>query len=78
MVRVTTDCGEHQLWLAVRVSIVALFLVGCQEKEADSSKACLTGYDSSRFDQCVAGCIKCEHGVTTTCSTSCTLKGARK
>ena len=27
--------------------------------------------------QCVAVCIACERGVTTTCSTSCTLKGAR-
>jgi hypothetical protein len=27
--------------------------------------------------QCVAACIACERGVTTTCSTSCTLKGAQ-
>jgi hypothetical protein len=27
--------------------------------------------------QCVAVCIACESGVITTCSTSCTLKGAR-
>jgi hypothetical protein len=27
--------------------------------------------------QCVAVCIACERGVVTTCSTSCTLKGAR-
>ena len=27
--------------------------------------------------QCVAACITCDRGVTTTCSTSCTLKGAR-
>jgi hypothetical protein len=26
--------------------------------------------------QCVAACKKCQHGITTTCSTSCTLKGA--
>ena len=28
------------------------------------------------MDQCVAACIKCNRGTTTTCSTSCTLKGA--
>ena len=27
--------------------------------------------------QCVAVCIACERGVMTTCSTSCTLKGAQ-
>jgi hypothetical protein len=27
--------------------------------------------------QCIAACIKCEKGVTTTCATSCYLKGAR-
>jgi hypothetical protein len=26
--------------------------------------------------QCVAACIACERGVTTTCSTPCMLKGA--
>jgi hypothetical protein len=25
----------------------------------------------------VAVCIRCDHGTRTTCSTSCTLKGAR-
>jgi hypothetical protein len=27
--------------------------------------------------QCVGACIACERGVITTCSTSCTLKGAQ-
>jgi hypothetical protein len=26
--------------------------------------------------QCVAVCIDCERGIVTTCTTSCTLKGA--
>ncbi len=34
-------------------------------------------YDEKNFDQCIAACIKCEHGVTTTCATSCRLKGAK-
>jgi hypothetical protein len=34
------------------------------------------GYNSKSMDQCVAVCKKCDRGVTTTCTTSCTLKGA--
>ena len=33
-------------------------------------------YNPKDIKQCVAVCIACERGVTTTCSTSCTLKGA--
>jgi hypothetical protein len=36
-----------------------------------------SAYNPKAIDQCVAVCIKCDHGVMTTCSTSCTLKGAR-
>lgn len=35
-----------------------------------------TPYNPKDLKQCVAVCIACERGVTTTCSTSCTLKGA--
>jgi hypothetical protein len=34
-------------------------------------------YNPKDAKQCVAVCIACDHGVTTTCSTSCMLKGAR-
>ena len=34
-------------------------------------------YNPSSLEQCVAACKKCDHGITTTCTTSCTLKGAR-
>jgi hypothetical protein len=34
-------------------------------------------YNPKDMKQCVAVCIACERGVITTCSTSCTLKGAR-
>jgi hypothetical protein len=34
-------------------------------------------YDPKALDQCVEVCRKCQHGVTVTCTTSCTLKGAR-
>jgi hypothetical protein len=35
-----------------------------------------SAYNPMDMKQCVGACIACEHGVTTTCSTSCTLKGA--
>lgn len=34
-------------------------------------------YNPKNMKQCVAVCIACDRGVTTTCSTACTLKGAR-
>lgn len=34
-------------------------------------------YNPKDMKQCVAVCIACERGVATTCSTACTLKGAR-
>ena len=34
-------------------------------------------YNPKDMKQCVAVCIACERGVVTTCSTSCTLKGAQ-
>lgn len=34
-------------------------------------------YNPKDMKQCVGVCIACGRGVTTTCSTSCTLKGAR-
>ncbi len=35
-----------------------------------------SAYNPKDMKQCVAGCIACQRGLTTTCSTSCTLKGA--
>ena len=34
-------------------------------------------YNPKDMKQCVRVCIACDRGVTTTCSTACTLKGAR-
>jgi hypothetical protein len=35
-----------------------------------------TPFNPMDMKQCVGACIACERGVITTCSTSCTLKGA--
>ena len=42
----------------------------------DCANKLYTPYNPKDMKQCVAACIACERGVTTTCSTSCTLKGA--
>jgi len=46
-----------------------------------SVDACAIGihpsYNPKALDQCVDVCRKCQHGVTVTCTTSCTLKGAK-
>lgn len=34
-------------------------------------------YNPKDMKQCVGACIACDRGVTSTCSTSCMLKGAR-
>ncbi len=62
---------------------IGLLLVSCNP-EGDvtgSTNACATklypSYNPKVRDQCVDVCIKCDHGNTVTCSTSCMLKGAR-
>ena len=68
--------------IVVLVSI-AIVLVSCSPASdvTGSTNKCeadlFPSYDAKDFKQCVAACIKCQNGVTTTCSTSCTLKGAR-
>lgn len=44
---------------------------------SDCARRLYTPYNPKDIKQCVAVCIACERGVMTTCSTSCTLKGAR-
>ena len=53
-----------------------------QQAEIDAeTKACAQNlyskFDPKNLNQCTAVCIACSNGVTTTCATSCTLKGAR-
>jgi hypothetical protein len=60
-----------------------LFAVSCspEGEVTGSTNKCATdlypSYNPKALDQCVDVCIKCNHGVMTTCSTSCSLNGAR-
>ena len=65
------------------IILSAAALASCTpEKNTDvtGSIACAnklySPYNPKDMKQCVAVCITCDRGVTTTCSTSCTLKGA--
>lgn len=50
-------------------------------KQSDATLACAarlySPYDPKNLEQCKAVCLACNAGVQTTCSTSCSLKGAR-
>jgi hypothetical protein len=65
------------------LAILAFVVTGCspQGEATGSINMCATelypAYNPKVFEQCVAVCKKCDHGITTTCTTSCTLKGAR-
>jgi hypothetical protein len=63
--------------------IAALSVASCSaEPEAtETTKKCAAelygAFNPKDLKQCVDVCIKCDRGTVTTCSTSCTLKGAR-
>ena len=66
------------------VLISLAFVVGACSPEQEvtgTTNKCATDlypkYNPKVLEQCVAVCIKCDRGSMTTCSTSCTLKGAR-
>jgi hypothetical protein len=67
------------------VLLLVLFAVqSCSQSDdvTGSTDGCATtifpNYNPKDMDQCVEACKKCQHGVTVTCTTSCTLKGAKK
>jgi hypothetical protein len=61
---------------------IAFIVVSCspESDETGSTNKCATNlypsYDPKLRYQCMDVCIKCDHGNTVTCSTSCFLKGA--
>lgn len=66
---------------ALLVSLIVL--AGCnQDTETTGSTnskcvmALFPSFNPRNLNQCVAACLKCDHGNTATCSTSCNLKGA--
>lgn len=69
---------------AVTVTVLLAFATASCSPDADvtgSTGACAaklySPYNPKDMKQCVNVCLSCDHGVMTTCSMSCTLKGAR-
>jgi hypothetical protein len=67
----------------IAILLCAAALAACTPESNDvtgSIESCTrqlySAYNPKNMKQCVAVCIACESGVMTTCSTSCTLKGA--
>ncbi|MBU6464702.1 MAG: hypothetical protein KGK01_11805 [Bradyrhizobium sp.] len=60
----------------------AIALAGCNsDNEVTGSiescaKQLYTPYNPKDMKQCVGACLACARGIVTTCTTSCTLKGA--
>ena len=67
--------------MLLRVVLIPLAILGACSRDSDTAGTppaqCMAGYNEKLFDQCLAACIKCEHGVTTTCATACRLRGAK-
>jgi len=71
----------------IAIVLSAAVLAACMPE--NSSRAVVTGsidncarklyssYNPKDLKQCIAVCISCQRGVMTTCSTSCTLRGAQ-
>ncbi len=66
--------------IAVVLSAVALASCSPDNDVTGSIGSCASKlyspYNPKDMKQCVNACIACDRGVITTCSTSCTLKGA--
>jgi len=66
----------------IAVIIVALMTAACDQEQdiTGSTPICPlrnTSYNPRDMNQCVSACKSCDRGTTVTCTTSCTLKGAR-
>ena len=68
----------------IAIILSAMVLAGCKPDNSNDvtgsidicARKLYSAYNPKDMKQCVAVCIACERGVMTTCSTSCTLKGA--
>jgi hypothetical protein len=69
--------------LAVSLAIMCA-LAGCNNEASETegkvlqcAKSRHADFNPKNMQQCVDVCTACERGSVTTCSTSCTLKGAK-
>lgn len=66
----------------ILIVLSALALASCSSEEevtgsiGNCASKLYSPYNPKDMKQCVGVCIACNRGVTTTCTTSCTLRGA--
>jgi hypothetical protein len=68
----------------VAIMLSAVVLTACTPDSSNDvtgsidncARKLYSAYNPKDMKQCVAVCLACQRGVVTTCSTSCTLKGA--
>ena len=73
---------DMRVILAIMLSTVVL--AGCKPDNNNDitgsidncARKLYSAYNPKDLKQCISVCISCQKGVMTTCSTSCTLKGA--
>jgi hypothetical protein len=76
--------GAMDMRAIMAILLSAVVLAGCKpDNNTDitgsidnCARQLYTAYNPKDLKQCIAVCISCQRGVMTTCSTSCTLKGA--
>ena len=79
--RCRSDGGHPMRLLAV--ILFALVTAACNQEQdvTGSTPVCqmrnYSSYNPRDMNQCVNACKACDHGNTVTCTTSCTLHGAR-
>jgi hypothetical protein len=68
---------EPSMKLATVLFLILFAAPSCSKSEdaTGSVDSCATAYNLKVLDECVAACLKCQHGVTITFTTSCKLKG---
>jgi hypothetical protein len=73
-----------RLWALAVLLGVLCGVAGCNNDTSDPAADSLkcarrlyADYNPKNMKQCVDVCISCERGSMTTCSTSCTMKGAK-
>jgi hypothetical protein len=71
--------------LIIAIVLSAAALAACKPESSsdvtgsieECTRKIYSDYNPKDKKQCIAVCIACQKGVATTCSTSCTLKGAQ-
>ena len=69
----------------VAIMLSAVVLTACTPDSSNDvtgsidncARKLYSAYNPKDMKQCLAVCLACQRGVVTTCSTSCTLKGAQ-